>query len=382
MARRFVIALVVSAASSLVGCQSSSMSSPPPSGEILYILNGATVTTYAINTKTLEPSPVSGPVDLIPASSFLLQLVPAPNGHSLYMLWNDSQQQEHLSVLATNGSGVPQTPASQVLNVSSLSQLNIHPSGEFAYAMEQGQSAGEYVSTVLLFPIDASGMLKPTGSAQGTYGPAVFPTLMYGISPDGTQIYLGSEDGGAAQYIERMVNKAGGSLAANTPLFNPPAGDSIALGATLLIDYQSAFNYSQPQYVDVLSNEPEPPQLLIHCAASMLHSCAASTNVELDPSGKHLFMTDPSLHQVRVAAIDLSSNKVVDTGSFLPFTAQTPGFAFSADGTLVYALLAGDSSIHVYRFDPSTGSLTEGPTPIPITSSEGFTPASRPSRQI
>jgi len=175
------------------------------------------------------------------------------------------------------------------------------------------------------------------------------------------------------------VKEPGGSLAA-APLFSPPAGDSIALGATLVIDYQSAFNYSQPQYVDVLSNEPEPPQLLIHCTTTMLHSCAASTNVDLDPSGKYLFITDPSLHQVRVAAIDLSSSRISETGSFLPLTAQTPGFAFSPDGTLVYALLASDSSLHVYRFDPTTGSLTEGPTPIPIPGSGGFTPALRSTR--
>jgi Lactonase, 7-bladed beta-propeller len=380
--RCLVIASVAMVASALLGCQSSSISSSSAGGEILYILEGAALTTYTINPETLEPSFTSGPVKLIPASAFLLQLVTSHNGRFLYVLWNDSQQQEHLSAFATDKSGVPQTPASQVLNVSSLSQLNIHPSGEFAYAMELKQSASGYVCTLLLFPIDPSGMLQPPGDAQGTYGPAALPTLLYGISPNGTQIYLAAEANSTSQYLERTVNEPGGSLAANTFLFNPPTLDSIALGATLIIDYQSAFSYSHPQYLDVLSNEPEPPQLLIHCTSTMLHSCAASTNVELDPSGKYLFMTDPSLHQVRVAAIDLSSNQVLDTGSFLPFTAQTPGFAFSPDGTLVYALLARDSSIHVYRFDHTTGSLSEGPTPIPITNSGGFTPALRSTRQI
>jgi Lactonase, 7-bladed beta-propeller len=375
--RWLVIALVALTAFSLVGCQSSSMPSPPLSGEILYIRNGATVTTYVINEMTLEPSPVSGPVALIPASSFLLQLVPAPNGRSLYALWNDSQQHEHLSVFATDVSGVPQTPATQVMNVSSLSQLTIHPSGKFAYAMKQHLSESGYLSTVLLFPINPSGMLHPTGSVQGTYGPSIFLTFLYGISPNGRKIYFACEDGSVAQYLQRTVNEPGGRLAVNTPLFTSPVGDSVVLGATLIIDYQSAFNYSQPLYVDVLSNGPEPPQLLIHCTTTMLHSCGASTNVGLDPSGKFLFMTDPSLQQVRVAAIHLSSNRLSDRGSFLPFTAQTPGFAFSPDGTLVYALLASDSSVHVYRFDPRTGDLTEGPTPIPINSSGGFTPALR-----
>jgi len=105
-----------------------------------------------------------------------------------------------------------------VLNVSSLSQLNIHPSGEFAYVMKQDQSASGYVSIVLLFPIDPSGMLQPTGNAQGTYGPAAFPTLLYGISPNGTQIYLASGEKSISQYLERTVNESGVSLAANTLL--------------------------------------------------------------------------------------------------------------------------------------------------------------------
>jgi len=110
LARGLMIVSVAIAASSLVGCQCSSMSSSSASREILYILDGAMVTTYEINPETLEPSPASGPVDLIPASSFLLQLVPSPDGHFLYVLWNDSQQQEHLSTFATDTTGVPQTP--------------------------------------------------------------------------------------------------------------------------------------------------------------------------------------------------------------------------------------------------------------------------------
>jgi hypothetical protein len=55
----------------------------------------------------------------------------------------------------------------------------------------------------------------------------------------------------------------------NTFLFTPPDQDSIALGATLIIDDQSAFNDSPPRYPDVLANEPEPPQLIIHYTMTM-----------------------------------------------------------------------------------------------------------------
>jgi DNA-binding beta-propeller fold protein YncE len=383
--RRFNIVFGAFAVALLVGCQgqgkhapsSASSASSSPSGEILYVLDNVSVTTYAIDPSTLEPSVAGGPVGLIPTSSFLLQFVPSPDDHFLYVLWSDTQQQEHLSAFTTDLSGVPQIPPVQILDVSSLSQLNIHPSGEFAYAMELDNSTGAYISKILLFHTNAYGILQLDSGVQGIYGPALFPTLLSGVSPDGTQLYLTSEDANGPVYWERTVNEQNGTLAADVILFRPPIRDSVALGATLVIDYQNTLNYSQPGYVNILSNEPEPPQQLIHCTSAMLGACGTATNVQLDPSGKYLFLTDPASQQVRVARIDFPANAITDTGHFLSFTAQTPGFAFSPDGTLVYALLASDSSLHVYRFDQTSGNLMEGSTSIPMPNSAGFSPALR-----
>jgi 6-phosphogluconolactonase (cycloisomerase 2 family) len=59
-------------------------------------------------------------------------------------------------------------------------------------------------------------------------------------------------------------------------------------------------------------------------------------------------------------------------------TAEIPGFAFSPDGTLLYAVLASDSNLHVYSFNSASGRLVDGGTPLPIGSSAGFCPAVRP----
>ena len=109
----------------------------------------------------------------------------------------------------------------------------------------------------------------------------------------------------------------------------------------------------------------------------MLAACATATNVQLSPIDKYLFLTDPSTQQIQVARIHLTADDVQDTGNFIPMTAQTPGFAFSPDGTLVYALLASDSSLHVYSFDSSNGQLVGGGAPLPMGNSPGFAPASR-----
>lgn len=75
--------------------------------------------------------------------------------------------------------------------------------------------------------------------------------------------------------------------------------------------------------------------------------------------------------------INLSEDVIADTGHFLPFTTQIPGFAFSPHGTLVYALLASDFSLHVYRFDQASGNLAEGGASIPMPDGAGFSPALR-----
>jgi len=74
----------------------------------------------------------------------------------------------------------------------------------------------------------------------------------------------------------------------------------------------------------------------------------------------------------------LAAKKVEDTGNSIPMTAETPGFAFSPDGTLVYAVLASDSSLHVYSFNPASGQLIDGDTPLLIGNNYGFCPAYRP----
>jgi len=375
---------VVIALALLMGCQATpeqKAASPSPApvseGQILYLVDKGQVSTYAIDPNTVEVS-VAGPtVGLMPASSLVLQLVPSPDDHFLYVVWSDSQQREYLSVYATDKSGTPQIPAVQVLTVSSLSQLNIHPSGAFAYAMTTIQdSAGMYTSTILLFHATASGMLQLDTHPQGVYGPALMPTLLYGIRADGTELYLRSEDENGSTYWQRAVNPQDGALGPDVLLFASPARDSVALGAAVIVDYRNALTCSEPRYVNVFSNQPEATQL-IHCGGEMLDACGTATNVQVDPSGEYLFLTDPASQKVRVARLNLLGDAIVDTGNFLPFTLQSPGFAFSPDGTLVYALLARDCSLHIYRFDPGSGYLMESDTSIPMSDSGGFLPAMR-----
>ncbi|HXY09823.1 MAG TPA: beta-propeller fold lactonase family protein [Terriglobales bacterium] len=369
-----------------IGCQGlgqdgtdSPLPAPTPAGakEILYVVDNGEITTYTIDTRDLEPVIAGGAVTLLPTSSVLGQFVASPDDHFLYLLWSDEAQQEHLSTYATGVSGIPQLPAVQTLNVSSLSQLNVHPSGEMVYALEMTSSDEMYTTRILLFNVQPSGMLEHGHQVQGEYGPSLMPTMLYGLSPDGTELYLQSDDGSGPVYWKRKVNEHDGTLAADVLLFRPPMEDSVFLGRTLIIDYRNELDCPQPRYVNVLPNEPAPPRPLIQCSGAMLSACGRASDVQLDPSGTYLFLTDPESQQIRVASINLSKHALTDTGSFLPFSAETPGFAFSPDGTLVYAWLASDLRVHLFSFDRTSGRLVEGSDSIPMSASAGFLPARR-----
>ena len=92
----------------------------------------------------------------------------------------------------------------------------------------------------------------------------------------------------------------------------------------------------------------------------MLSLCETSPNIQLDPSGGYIFMTDPVSQQISASKIDLTGHQISAAGGLLPPTESTPGFFFSPDGKLIYATAAADGDLHVYNFDPATGQIVSG----------------------
>ena len=368
----------------LLSCQGTRSQSPPSNAvtsQLLYVIGNSAVSTYAVDQNTLTFTSVGQPVSLIPTGS-LVQFVPAPNDNFLYVLWSDAGNQQHLSVYATDASGIPQTPAVQTLDAPSLYQFNIHRSARFAYMMQIGASGAEYTSTVRLFHVNsADGKLREDSKIQGSYGPyELWPAFLYGFSADGTKIYLSRQNSQGPFYEQRPLNAQSGTLGPDVVLYQPSGGplnsDMLVIGTQVMVDEHRSPGATG--YLDILPLVPRPRHHLFSCTASMLTACATATNVQIDPVGKYLFLTDPPTQQVHVARMHLAAKKVEDTGNSIPMTAETPGFAFSPDGTLVYAVLASDSSLHVYSFNPASGQLIDGDTPLLIGNNYGFCPAYRP----
>jgi hypothetical protein len=377
----FAFALLLSA-SILLGCggsTSTSADSAAPSNQVLYVVNNGIISTYSIDPISLAATPLEQSVTLIPAPAALMQFDPSPDDHFVYTVWSEGQALQHLSVFATDSSGVPQLPAIQVLNATALSQFNMHPSGRFAYMLEVTSSAGLYQADIRLFHAQPDqGTLSEDSRVQGTYGPSYYwPAFLYGFSADGSMMYDTSPTTTGSIYRERAIHLKTGILGGDSELLSTGNDEGVAIGRHVIVEEYLSDSNPNANYVDVFSNAPGTRRVLIHCGAAMLSFCATASNVQLDSLGPYLFLTDPPTQRVHVASINLPRKIISDTGSSIPMTAQTPGFVFSPDGTIVYAQLAADNSVHFYHFDRASGSLSEGGTPLEIPSSAGVCPAQR-----
>lgn len=348
-----------------------------PTGQILYVINSGTVTTYSIDANSLAATPVEQPVSVVPPPASLMQFDPSPDDHYLYVVWSDGQSLQHLSVFQTDSFGVPQLPAVQVLNADSLSQFNMHPSGKFAYMLEVTTSNNLYQAQIRLFDVQGSrGMLAENPKVQGIYAPAPYwPVFLYGFSTNGNQLYDTSTlTTGTSVYRQRSINSNNGFLGRDSQILLVSQENEVVLGQLIVEQYQAGGNPSL-RYLNVYPNTPNPTKASIHCTMQMLSFCATANNIQLDPGGHYLFMTDPETQAVHIAAINLSGHKLTDTGNSIPMTSETPGFAFSPDGSIVYAMLAGDHNLHFYHFDKRSGSLSESSPPIPLALNSGICPA-------
>lgn len=365
----------------LLSCGSSPNDAPPsdaPSNEILYVVSNDTVTTYSVDAKSLAATAVELPVTLIPATASLVQFDPSPDDHFVYAVWSDGQNLQHLSVFQTDSSGVPQLPAIQVLNADYLSQFNMHPSGRFAYMLEVTSSGGGYLAHIRLFHAQpGEGTLKEDPQVQGSYGPAsMWPAFLYGFSTDGSKLYDTSTMTTGSVYRERLIDRETGWLGNDTEILSVASREEVVIGRLIVAQYQSDTSVKL-SYTDVLP-DTRNPQVLVHCTITMLRFCATASNVQLDPSSRYLFFTDPTTQAVHVGIIHAfgrSSRNIRDTGGSMPMTSQTPGFAFNPNGKIVYAMLASDGSVHFYHFGQNSGVLTEGGTPLPVAQGSGICPA-------
>lgn len=364
----------------LLSCGGSNNPTSPAklSTEILYIVQNGSVTTYSIDPVSLLATPAEQAVTLTSPDASLLQFDPSPHDNFLYAVWSDAHSVQHLSVYETDASGVPQLPATQTLDADALSQFNMHPGGRFAYMLQVTSSNNQYSAKIRLFKVEAAngqlnGKLNEATSFQGAYGPAPFwPAILYGFSPDARKLYIYSRGTTGSAYLQRAINPNDGTLGVSNQLITLNGNQDVAIGAVIAVLHPNSVTPNEG-YVDIFPNNPNPKRA-IHCTTAMLTFCGSTSYIKLDRSGKYLFLTDPASGAIHITQINTTTHKIIDTGNSLPMTSQIPGFVFNHDGSILY-VMETDGNLHLFHFDSSSGSLTEGGTPLPLAQGSGICPA-------
>ena len=344
--------------------------SPSSSIQLVYVLSGSTVQTYDVDPQTGFPTQEGQGVVLPGITN--PSLLPSKNDHFLYMTGFDSQIREHLWVLATDSTGVPQLPAIQKISLSDTGGFEINPNGRLAYAVETtSNSKGEIVAAIRKFSVNSTtGMVTEYAKAvaidppNGPCSGAQFPGMsLLGFNSSGTQMYTQWScpypDSISSFYYSRTVNQKTGAVGPNVQLFTWSDG---SLGTDLVNITRSAllyFNVPNPYNVGLASVKVYPPtggtKPLFACTASMLEACGYGTYDWVDRSGNYIFIyISPDTTQI--TKLELQQKRIVDTGYYVSGIV----WAFSPDDVLVYAedgQLSNPYIFYVYVFNPATGGV-------------------------
>jgi hypothetical protein len=354
---------------------SSSSSTVQSVVQVVYVIDGSTLTTYDVDPQTLNATQVS--TLALDESTYPL-LVSSPNDRFVYYIAYDdpSELSEHLWVYTTDASGAPHSPAVQEIDVNGLFGIpQVDPSQNFFYAVYESPSGAFYNSfTIQRFALDPKTGFISELEIEAKYrlpniSGEVCTLSILGFNPAGNklydEVYCGTHGGPIATYNERSVNLQTGTLGPDLQVYswscNTGGGfESVQFFNDIMFDFVIPNDYqSGVDSVNIYPLKPDTSTPLLQCAATMLEACGNATGV-MHPSGKYVFMAI-SQDSTQIDKVETNEKKIVDTSNYIPYTLQYGG-QFSPDGTIVYALSNNVSSydIEIYGFDEATSAVTLG----------------------
>jgi hypothetical protein len=125
-------------------------------------------------------------------------------------------------------------------------------------------------------------------------------------------------------------------------------------GGDLLFAFIAYYNQGPNANVVDVYQMPNDTTPVISCGASMLAVCGDFTRAQAHPTGKYVFLTDPT-NVTDIGAVNLSTEQITQTGS-IPY----PVDEFSPDGRIAYATNVGEGEIGIYGFNVATGGVKQG----------------------
>lgn len=349
-------------------------SSAPSPLQLVYVVDGSTLTTYSIDSATLQANQVGTTV--LPESVYPF-IVPSPNGHILYYsaYLNYADQGETLYVYKTNSSGLPDSQPIQTLNAKGLFSFLVDPTGKFLYLVHQGPVGPEYTPfTIIRLVINpTTGKLSQALTEakyelySGTNGSEICWLSLLGMNSAGNKLYdqiiCGYHGGTSATFYERTVDVNTGTLGPDQQVYywnNSSGGyESVRFVKNLVFDFVNPNDYQQNiNFLNVYPLQPNVTQPIIQCTGSMLFDCASEGGMITHPSAQYVFMFNGPQPGTDIEQVNLTSKQIVFTGSTIPYEVQQ----FSPDGTIVYAAndVGTALNIEIYGFNVANAQVTQG----------------------
>jgi hypothetical protein len=355
--------------------QNYSNSTPSSVVQVVYVINGSTLTTYNIDPQTLQAAQVG---TLTLPQSWAPSIVMSPDGHFLYYKADQSinQQVATLYVYATSASGAPQAPPVQQVNAETLYSGPVFDSNApFAYAVISTGLIGPQYTPYFLerFSFDAATGVLSRPQNEATYelpseggGDQTCELLLPSMNPAGSELYdeisCDNHEGTSATFNERAIDSQTGTLGPDAHIYTAGAefGEgsyNVQIANNLIFNFEQGYQYPPTENVANVYQAQPNAATLISCGNSMLAACGDFEEGLAYPSGQYVFMTDVN-NATTIGRVETSTGQIVADSASIPYQVQQ----FSPDGSIVYAgnPVGNALEIEIYGFNVSTGAVTQG----------------------
>ncbi|MBZ5649670.1 MAG: lactonase family protein [Acidobacteriia bacterium] len=376
---RFLVGVVVPVLLlSLSACTTSSSSTPSGSGALFVATQGdSSVSAYTID---LSAGTLTANGKGVATGSTPSAMVLAPSGSALFVANSGTNDISAYSVKSdgtlTAGSTTPtggMTPLS----------ISMDSAGHFLFVANQGLQIDPASGTISVFAVQDAALTAVPGSpfrvaelgASSGTGPAGVA-----VTPDGKFLYVSNQFDGT---VTSFSVNASGVLTRGlvVPVGTAPSGLAITPngGFLYVANSSTVSGFAICNQIVTSCNDPTAPDgVLTALTGSPFSSGLGPVSIVAAPSGKFLFVVDRLSNQVSqykiatgTGVLTANTQATISTGANPVWAALRVGTTTDATtgGTtnFLYVAELGASSISIYTFDSTVGTLGRVGPPISVT---------------
>jgi len=365
---------------SLSACTTSSSSTPSGSGPgALFVATqgDSSVSAYTIDLST---GILNANGDSVPTGSVPVAMIASPSGTALFVA-NSGTNDISAYTVTTDGTLTPASGTTPTGGMTPLS-MAMDAGGHFLFVANQGLQIDPASGTVSVFAVqDATLTAVPgspfrvaeLGASSGT-GPAGVA-----VTPDGKFLYVSNQFDST---VTTFLVDASGLLTRGPVVAVGTAPSALAItangGFLYVANSSTVSGFAICNQVVNTCNDPTTPDgILTPLTGSPFSSGLGPVSIVAAPSGKFLFVVDRLSNQISQYKIATGTGELTPNTQATISTGANPVSAAIRVGTTIdattggttnylYVAELGASSLSIYTFDSTKGTLGRVGAPITI----------------